>query len=396
MQRLEQRQCRRARTSAHAGLRAAPRSSMTTDSVGQSPQCRAEHDARPELLPPDGSGTRPIISAYGKKNRAMRQHAARARRSHRDHVMDAPPFDPVKVDSSRQQRKPVPVVPAGYRRSTCIRGNQMKPNAPPSDRDVLDELFRAAGGRRWLRRRGWVDADLARREGVKVDADGRVIALELAANNLMGSLPPSLGLLTRLQTLQVQHNKLSGAIPPQIFDSLPSLVAVSMHHNALSGLLPAALFRDKRALKYVHLAFNRFSGILPLPEVPCVEDCRSEEPLAETTALEQLHVQSNSLGCNAPLPWAAIGALRSLRVLNLANNNFCLQDSKTEAEALRTCAHLRLLDITGNGGDNHPANAAYRVEIAQELREALHEALHPSCAVLVDDQDRAAAIDRYR
>ena len=85
-----------------------------------------------------------------------------------------------------------------------------------------------------------------------------------------------------------------------------------------------------------------------------------------------------------------------MRVLNLANNNFCLQDSKTEAEALRTCAHLRLLDITGNGGDNHPANAAYRVEIAQELREALHEALHPSCAVLVDDQDRAAAMDRYR
>jgi hypothetical protein len=61
---------------------------------------------------------------------------------------------------------------------------------PASDRLALEALFKSCGGAGWEAKGGWMtDAELGEWEGVTVDAEGRVIKLELHANNLAGPLP---------------------------------------------------------------------------------------------------------------------------------------------------------------------------------------------------------------
>ena len=64
------------------------------------------------------------------------------------------------------------------------------------DREVLRVLYKACGGTNWIRSDGWAtDAPLSQWYGVQVDATGRVVALDLAYNNLLGSMPEELGRL---------------------------------------------------------------------------------------------------------------------------------------------------------------------------------------------------------
>ena len=64
-----------------------------------------------------------------------------------------------------------------------------------TDRLALEVLFKSCGGAGWKRKGGWVtDVELCKWEGVGVDAEGRVIMLDLTLtlNNLAGPLPSEL------------------------------------------------------------------------------------------------------------------------------------------------------------------------------------------------------------
>ena len=98
------------------------------------------------------------------------------------------------------------------------------PQAPgavsPHEREVLIDLYAGTGGPRWTRQAGWGSAtSVCDWDGVFCDyADGDakrpfVAALNLALNNLEGTLPLSLTTLPRLQTLNVAGNRLSGPLP---------------------------------------------------------------------------------------------------------------------------------------------------------------------------------------
>ena len=83
-----------------------------------------------------------------------------------------------------------------------------------SGRAALDALYRAAGGSGWVLSDGWPDAPPDSRHGVRVDASGRVIAIDLAANGLEGDLPLELGDLAALTELRLGNNPdLSGRLP---------------------------------------------------------------------------------------------------------------------------------------------------------------------------------------
>jgi hypothetical protein len=96
-----------------------------------------------------------------------------------------------------------------------------------SDRPALEALFRSCGGAGWVKKGSWMTAaDLGEWEGVTVDAEGRVIRLELRSNNLAGPLPSELGQLSALQVLYLQHNKLTGPIPSELgqLETLTTLI----------------------------------------------------------------------------------------------------------------------------------------------------------------------------
>ncbi len=85
---------------------------------------------------------------------------------------------------------------------------------------ALRALYNTTDGPNWARNAGWLtDAPLGEWDGVKVNDNGRVIALELARNDLAGVLPGELGLLDELQRLRLGLNDIRGSIPPQIAGS---------------------------------------------------------------------------------------------------------------------------------------------------------------------------------
>ncbi len=64
--------------------------------------------------------------------------------------------------------------------------------------------------------------------------------MDLRANELNGPIPPQLGNLVRLETLQLGFNQLTGAVPPEL-GQLTRLQRLRLNENPLSGSLPLGL-----------------------------------------------------------------------------------------------------------------------------------------------------------
>jgi hypothetical protein len=134
---------------------------------------------------------------------------------------------------------------------------------PASDRLALESLFKSCGGAAWKRKGGWMtDAALGEWKGVAVDAEGRVIKLDLYENNLAGPLPSEIQQLSALQTLNLHSNKLTGLVPAEL-GQLGALTLLSLHGNQLSGPIPAEL-GQLGELKQLFLGVNQLIGPIPV------------------------------------------------------------------------------------------------------------------------------------
>ena len=99
--------------------------------------------------------------------------------------------------------------------------------------------------------------------GIKCDASNKFIEhINLFNHDLTGTLITEIGLLTRLQTINFNRNKLSGTIDPIMFHHLPDLVKFDAGDNELRGKIPKQLF-ELPQLKSVDVSNNKFIGTLP-------------------------------------------------------------------------------------------------------------------------------------
>ena len=175
--------------------------------------------------------------------------------------------------------------------------------APLSERDVLTALYASTGGSGWTNSSGWLtEAPLRRWFGVEVNAQGRVVGLELRYNALSGSIPQELGSLSSLRRLHLGGNALSGEIPPEL-GSLATLERLDLNGNALSGEIPPE-FGDLANLERLYLWGNALTGEIP-PE------------LGGLANLEQLYLARNSLSGEIP---PELGSLSNLWSLYLGEN----------------------------------------------------------------------------
>ena len=112
----------------------------------------------------------------------------------------------------------------------------------PTCREALITFYFATGGAQWENSTNWRDsaASLAQWFGVKTDDDGRVTAIELPENRLVGTLPPRIGALIHLEILDLSGNDLVGSIPPEL-GNLTSLSTLYLGGNRLTGCVPASL-----------------------------------------------------------------------------------------------------------------------------------------------------------
>ena len=231
------------------------------------------------------------------------------------------------------------------------------------ERAALVALYEATNGSNWVDDTNWLtDAPLGEWYGVHTDHFGRVVRLDLAgrrdaaarrtvSHGLIGSLPPELGNLIGLRTLDLGDNDLFGAIPPEL-GNLTELRRLDLGDNNLTGAFPPALLNlvrlesldlggnslkgtlppglgDLGSLRWLNLSSNRWTGPIP-PELGDLANLRElrlysadlagpiPPEFGKLVSLTWLRLDGNRL--TAPIP-SELGNLASLLGMFLGGNN---------------------------------------------------------------------------
>ena len=168
---------------------------------------------------------------------------------------------------------------------------------------ALHAFYNATDGENWRQSENWLtDAPLSQWHGVTTDSDGRVTILELEHNHLSGKIPPEIGSLSNLVTLNLGGNDLSGELPAELGE-LEDLVTLDFWGNAFTGEIPPELGKLAN-LKTLYLLANELTGEIPAE-------------LGNLSRLEVLHIGENQLTGTIP---TQLGSLSSLRSLTLNDN----------------------------------------------------------------------------
>ncbi|KAL6128124.1 hypothetical protein ACLB2K_071480 [Fragaria x ananassa] len=152
-------------------------------------------------------------------------------------------------------------------------------------------------------------------------------SLYLDSNRLSGGIPSSLGNLTQLFLLQISENELEGSIPPNI-GNCQNLQRIDISHNKLSGDILSQVI-GLSSLNYLNLSRNSVTGSLPL-EVGKLENINTldisynnltggiPETIGSCLSLEFLYLQENLIQGTIP---SSLASLRGLQYLDLSHKN---------------------------------------------------------------------------
>ncbi len=186
------------------------------------------------------------------------------------------------------------------------------------DRTVLEAFYEATAGSGWIENEGWLsDRPVGEWHGVTTGANGRVTGMELPASNLIGSIPPELSRLSRLETLNLERNTLAGPIPPELGE-LRNLKTLVLGVNDLTGPIPPEL-GDLSSLVDLRLRRNELAGPIP-PE------------LSNLSSLRRLGLNQNLFTGSIPLGFLR---LQRLQFFHFADNGgLCVSGSPEFAEWL--------------------------------------------------------------
>jgi hypothetical protein len=213
-------------------------------------------------------------------------------------------------------------------------------NLPPAELEALQDLYLATDGDNWdcEDRAGhdWVFSEAANPceddwVGIECSYDTthelyHVANLTLGDCSLVGTIPPSIGSLTKITQLILYDNHLHGSIP-DVFGELGDLSVLNLASNTLYGSLPASMVLLGNITR-IAVSFNELSG-----HVNVVFDSSVQ------TQLHTIDISSNAF--NGPLP---IGLFKnsSISTVSLSYNCF----SGALPEAICSAAALDSLSMT--------------------------------------------------
>ena len=202
----------------------------------------------------------------------------------------------------------------------------------PEERSALIALYNSTDGPNWTHHENWgSDKPISQWYGVKVNHDGYVYLLDLPNNNLKGTIPSEIGLLEKLNYLELNLNHLSGEIPESIVN-IENLCELTLSSNDFTGEIPSWLGKLKN-LAYLFLDNNSFTGAIP-------------ESIGDMEKLELLLLDYNQLSGTIP---CSLSNLKSIRQLAFMHNQLTgvIPD---EIGLLKTLTSFTIYDnhITGN------------------------------------------------
>ncbi|XP_057790828.1 receptor kinase-like protein Xa21 [Salvia miltiorrhiza] len=154
----------------------------------------------------------------------------------------------------------------------------------------------------------------------------RVAALNLSNMALSGTIPPPLGHLSFLVSLDLTSNLFHGDLPQEL-SLLRRLKFISLRLNNFTGAIPM-MFGQLPKLEYLNLRNNSFIGSIP-------------KSLSNLANLRSLDLTSNSLSGEIPKEF---GRLQSLQTLSVQSNHL----SGAIPSAIFNISTLVTIALTGN------------------------------------------------
>ena len=116
----------------------------------------------------------------------------------------------------------------------------VEPTPDSVDYEPLVAFYQSLGGEGWKNNTNWCSSrPLSEWYGVYT-YQGRVYAIELFDNNLVGTLPEQLSSLSALKVLNLANNAITGSIPDS-FGELHNLEQLALYNNKMSGEIPSSL-----------------------------------------------------------------------------------------------------------------------------------------------------------
>ncbi|PKI77834.1 hypothetical protein CRG98_001798 [Punica granatum] len=208
-----------------------------------------------------------------------------------------------------------------------------------ADRAALLSLRSAVRGRPLL----WRVADTTPCSwaGVRCES-GRVTVLRLPGSSLSGQIPDAVFLnLTRLRTLSLRLNSLTGPVPD--LSPCSNLRNLYLQGNAFSGEIPDSLFTI-HGLVRLNLASNNLTGAvsggfnnLTRLKTLFLENNRLTGSIPAGLKLKQLNVSNNLLNGSIP------EGLQSFSAASFSGNSLC-------GKPLKACPAISPAESPGNNG----------------------------------------------
>lgn len=189
-----------------------------------------------------------------------------------------------------------------------------------------------------------------------IGALSKLTMLNLAFNELNGSLPSEIALLTDLKVLKLQETSLTGTIPSSIVSKLPKLEILYLQNNKFQGTIP--LWNNNTTtptvLRQVDLRENSMTG-----------DLEKILLSLQSSVFEALRLGGNSLSGSLP---STMNEFVSLETLDLSKTRDITGTIPTQ---LATLPNLSTLNLEGNKMEGSVPSQLAKMSSLETLR--LHE-----------------------
>ncbi|KAL5799687.1 hypothetical protein ACOSQ4_032571 [Xanthoceras sorbifolium] len=201
-----------------------------------------------------------------------------------------------------------------------------------------------------------------------LDGLRKLLALGLASNNLIGTVPPSLYNLSSVRIFSVSDNQLDGSLPSNL--GMQQLVKVNLQKNNLGsgetdeikfisslvncsnleilsivgnqirGLLPHSIANLSTKLQLLESTENQLYGSIP-PGIANLESCTFPTEVGKLQNLHLMYLSDNQISGEIPI---SLGNLSLLEELSLENNKL----SGIIPSSLGNLKQLSLLNLSLN------------------------------------------------
>jgi Leucine Rich Repeat len=178
-----------------------------------------------------------------------------------------------------------------------------------TQRYAMIVLYYGLNGQDWTEKDNWLNPLLHECEwSTKItcsfqDSSTRLVtALTADRNNLLGSIPTEIELLTSLESLNVSSNQITGNIPSSI-GNLTSLLIIDFSQNAIEGVIPTTMGLNSQMIQ-IQLSGNNLSSTIPTE-------------ILSFSNLVILNVSRNAIFGSIP---SQIGLLTELKILDFSSN----------------------------------------------------------------------------